>query len=70
VRVRHEAPSSGLAAAHASPNLNACEGKACSAVKRGTAVRNIGLVADNPAQIEGRVNDQRIVILTEFVKKA
>lgn len=38
--------------------------------KRGTAVRNIGLVADNPAQIEGRVNDQRIVILTEFVKKA
>ncbi|GAB4519904.1 MAG: alkylphosphonate utilization protein [Roseibium sp.] len=38
--------------------------------KRGTAVRNISLVADNPAQIEGRVNDQRIVILTEFVKKA
>jgi protein PhnA len=38
--------------------------------KRGTAVRNIGLVADNPAHIEGRVNDQRIVILTEFVKKA
>ncbi len=38
--------------------------------KRGTAVRNIGLVADNPTQIEGRVNDQRIVILTEFVKKS
>ncbi|ADZ69880.1 PhnA domain-containing protein [Polymorphum gilvum] len=38
--------------------------------KRGTAVRNIALVPDNPAQIEGRVNDQRIVILTEFVKKA
>ncbi|MBN9668793.1 PhnA domain-containing protein [Roseibium aggregatum] len=38
--------------------------------KRGTAVRNISLVADNPAQIEGRVNDQRIVILTEYVKKA
>ncbi|WP_299810047.1 alkylphosphonate utilization protein [uncultured Roseibium sp.] len=38
--------------------------------KRGTAVRNIGLVADNPAHIEGRVNDQRIVILTEFVKKS
>ncbi|MCX2724199.1 PhnA domain-containing protein [Roseibium salinum] len=38
--------------------------------KRGTAVRNISLVADNPAQIEGRVNDQRIVILTEFVKKS
>lgn len=38
--------------------------------KRGTAVRNIALVPDNPAQIEGRVNDQRIVILTEFVRKA
>ena len=38
--------------------------------KRGTAVRNISLVADNASQIEGRVNDQRIVILTEFVKKA
>ncbi|MTI17248.1 PhnA domain protein [Rhodobacteraceae bacterium RKSG542] len=38
--------------------------------KRGTAVRNIGLVPDNAGQIEGRVNDQRIVILTEFVKKS
>ncbi len=38
--------------------------------KRGTAVRGIALVADNPAQIEGRVNGQRIVILTEFVKKS
>lgn len=38
--------------------------------KRGTAVRNISLVHDNATQIEGRVNDQRIVILTEFVKKA
>ena len=38
--------------------------------KRGTAVRNISLVADNATQIEGRVNDQRIVILTEFVKKS
>ncbi|WP_321499599.1 PhnA domain-containing protein [Breoghania sp.] len=38
--------------------------------KRGTAVRNIALVPDNAGQIEGRVNDQRIVILTEFVKKA
>ena len=37
--------------------------------KRGTAVRNITLVHENAAQIEGRVNDQRIVILTEFVKK-
>ncbi len=38
--------------------------------KRGTAVRNISLVADNPAHIEGRVNGQQIVILTQFVKKA
>ena len=37
--------------------------------KRGTAVRGISLVADNAAQIEGRVEGQRIVILTEFVKK-
>jgi len=38
--------------------------------KRGTAVRRISLVADNPGHIEGRVNGQQIVILTEFVKKA
>jgi len=38
--------------------------------KRGTAVRGINLVADNPEQIEGRVNGQLIVILTKFVKKA
>jgi protein PhnA len=37
--------------------------------KRGTAVRGIALVHDNPTQIEGRVEGQRIVILTEFVKK-
>jgi protein PhnA len=37
--------------------------------KRGTAVRGMSLVADNAAQIEGRVEGQRIVILTEFVKK-
>lgn len=37
--------------------------------KRGTAVRNISLVQDNPAHIEGRVNGQQIIILTEFVKK-
>jgi protein PhnA len=36
--------------------------------KRGTAVRNIGLTS-NPEQIEGRVDGQRIVILTKFVKK-
>jgi len=38
--------------------------------KRGTAVRNISLVPDNRGQIEGRVEGQRIVILTEFVKKS
>ncbi|MGH1354409.1 MAG: alkylphosphonate utilization protein [Thalassovita sp.] len=37
--------------------------------KRGTAVRNISLVIDNAEQIEGRVEGQRIVILTQFVKK-
>ncbi len=37
--------------------------------KRGTAVRGISLVADNSAHIEGRVEGQRIVILTAFVKK-
>ena len=37
--------------------------------KRGTAVRGIALVHDNAAHIEGRVEGQRIVILTEFVKK-
>lgn len=37
--------------------------------KRGTAVRGIALVPDNAAHIEGRVEGQRIVILTEFVKK-
>ncbi|MGJ8583758.1 MAG: PhnA domain-containing protein [Marinosulfonomonas sp.] len=37
--------------------------------KRGTAVRGINLVLDNAGHIEGRVEGQRIVILTEFVKK-
>ena len=37
--------------------------------KRGTAVRNISLVPDNAAHIEGKVEGQRIVILTEFVKR-
>jgi len=38
--------------------------------KRGTAVRNISLVPDNAEHIEGRVNGQQIVILTQFVKKS
>ena len=37
--------------------------------KRGTAVRRISLVADNPEHIEGKVEGQRIVILTKFVRK-
>ena len=37
--------------------------------KRGTAVRGISLVLDNAEHIEGRVEGQRIVILTQFVKK-
>lgn len=38
--------------------------------KRGTPVRNISLVHDNAEHIEGRVESQRIVILTKFVKKS
>lgn len=38
--------------------------------KRGSAVRGISLVQDNAGHIEGRVEGQRIVILTEFVKKS
>ena len=37
--------------------------------KRGAAVHNIKLVWDNPEQIEGRVEGQYIVILTQYVKK-
>ncbi len=37
--------------------------------KRGTPVRNISLVADDENQIEGKVNAQQIVILTQYVKK-
>lgn len=38
--------------------------------KRGTAVKGIVLVEGNAAQIEGRVNGQQIVILTQYVKKS
>lgn len=38
--------------------------------KRGTAVRGISLVENNAGQIEGRVNGQQIVILTQYVKKS
>lgn len=37
--------------------------------KRGTAVRRISLVHDNAEHIEGRVEGQHIVILTQYVKK-
>lgn len=38
--------------------------------KRGTPVRRISLVYDNPEHIEGKVEGQQIVILTKFVKKS
>lgn len=37
--------------------------------KRGTAVRNVRLVHDDPTLIEGKVDGQTIYILTKFVKK-
>ena len=36
---------------------------------KGTVVKKIKLVHDNPEQIEGKINDQTIVILCKFVKK-
>jgi len=38
--------------------------------KRGTAVRNIGLVANDSEHIEGRVNGVKIHILTCYLKKS
>ncbi len=38
--------------------------------KRGTAVRNIRLVHDDPGHIEGKVDGQQIVIVTKYVKKS
>ena len=37
---------------------------------KGTIVRKIRLVPDNAEQIEGKINDQTIVILTKFVRKS
>lgn len=37
--------------------------------KRGTTVRNIRLDRDNPEYIEGKVDGQQIVIITQYVKK-
>ena len=36
---------------------------------KGTVVKKIRLVPDNTEQIEGKINDQTIVILTKYVKK-
>lgn len=36
---------------------------------KGTVVKRIRLVSGNPEQIEGKINDQTIVILTKYVKK-
>ena len=36
---------------------------------KGTVVKKIKLVTDNTEQIEGKINEQTIVILTKFVKK-
>jgi len=38
--------------------------------KRGTAVRNIGLVPNDETHIEGRVNGVKIHILTKYLKKS
>ena len=38
--------------------------------KRGTAVRNIGLVHNDAEHIEGRVNGVKIHILTKYLKKS
>ena len=38
--------------------------------KRGTAVRNVSLDHNNTNYIEGKVNGQTIVIITEYVKKS
>ena len=37
---------------------------------KGTIVRKIRLVSDNTEQIEGKVNEQTIVILTKYVRKS
>ncbi|MBS1509885.1 MAG: PhnA domain-containing protein [Bacteroidetes bacterium] len=44
------------------------KGTSFSAAK-GTVVKKIRLVPDNTGQIEGKINEQTIVILTKYVKK-
>lgn len=69
--VRHiDSNGAALAAGDAVTLIKDLNVKGTSFVaKRGTVVPGIRLVPDNAAQIEGRVNGQQIVILTEFVKK-
>lgn len=38
--------------------------------KRGTAIRNISLPADDPEHILGKVNGQQIYIVTKYLKKS
>ena len=38
-------------------------------VKVGTKVKNIRLVADNVEQVEGKIENQQIVILTKYTRK-
>lgn len=40
-----------------------------SVIKRGTVVKNIRLT-NTPAEIEGRVDKQHMVLRTEFLKKS
>lgn len=49
-------------------NLNV-KGTSFTASK-GTIVRKIRVVPDNTEQIEGKINDQMIVILTKYVRKS
>ena len=44
------------------------KGTSFSAAK-GTIIKKIRLVKENTEQIEGRINDQTIVLMTKFVKK-
>ena len=37
---------------------------------KGTIVRKIRLVPDNTGQVEGKINEQTIVIITKFVRKS
>ena len=36
---------------------------------KGTVVKRIKLIHDNPEQVEGKINEQSIIILTKFTKK-